>query len=348
MEENQLAPQSQEPQDKGCLNCGNPAVLHEFPTKLCSECREKFIRFPVPKWIWAFAGGIGLVVVFALFSFSGNLSTGIALERGKKAEHDHRYKTAQREFEKVTAAVPGYLEGQAHLMMTAFNNLDFAAFNKAFKALQNQPIADNELYKQLDDVVTKAGYYFQNDSSRQLHSKYDSLGIPIPDTVWRKYLQQNRDDLGSMIVYSGELFDKEQYAACDSICHVVLESYPGCINALLFMASVKRETGNNDSALYYCNKLIELNNEYAPAFASKARTYLKMKKDDEAMKLALQAYGMDKKDGYCTATLAIAYHFKNDIKKRDELINNNKSDSNMTTYLQVALDIFSKKEKFRD
>jgi tetratricopeptide (TPR) repeat protein len=348
MEENQLAPQSQEPQDKGCLNCGNPAVLHEFPTKLCTECREKFIRFPVPKWIWAFAGGIGLVVLFALFSFSGNLSTGIALERGKKAERQHKYMTAQREFEKVTAALPGYLEGQGRLMIAAFNNLDFAAFRKAYSALEHQAIPDQELYKELDDVITKSGYYFQSDSMQQLRSRYDSLGIPVPDALLRKYLQQNTDDLGSLMVYNSELFDKEQYAACDSISHVILEKYPGFNSVLLLMASVKRQMGNYDSALYYCNKLIELNNEYAPAIASKARTYLKMKKDDEAMKLALQAYEMDRKDGFCIATLAIAYHFKNDIKKRDELVNKIKADSTMTTYLQFALDIFSKKEKFRD
>src|SRR5262245_25927138 len=116
MEETPLQP----PQAEGCVNCGNPAILNQYPTKLCSECREKFIKYPIPKWIWAFAGGIALVVLIALFNLPHALGTGIAFAKGKKAEKDHRYLLAQQEFEKVVQKEPGYIEGQAHLMIAAF------------------------------------------------------------------------------------------------------------------------------------------------------------------------------------------------------------------------------------
>src|ERR1700733_11280666 len=86
---------------ESCANCGNPAILKEYPSKLCSECRDKFIRFPVPKWLWIFAAALGVILLFSLFTLPKNISTGIALEKGKKAEKQHSYLTAQKEFEKV-------------------------------------------------------------------------------------------------------------------------------------------------------------------------------------------------------------------------------------------------------
>src|SRR5438876_7536287 len=107
MEETQLTPQTE--QQQGCANCGNPAVLNEYPTKLCTECREQFIRYPVPKWLWLFAGAIGVIVLFSLFTLPRSISVGVALEKGKKAERQHRYVTAQKEFEKVLEKVPGLI-----------------------------------------------------------------------------------------------------------------------------------------------------------------------------------------------------------------------------------------------
>lgn len=66
------------------------------------------------------------------------------------------------------------------------------------------------------------------------------------------------------------------------------------------------------------------------------------------MELALQAYDIDKKEGYTIATLALAYHFNGDIRKRDEIINNNKKDSLVNTYMNYALDVIHNKEKFRN
>jgi len=139
MENNQLAEQDAE-NTGGCVSCGNPAVLKGYPTALCGECREKFIKFPVPKWLWAFAGALGIVLLFALSQLPRNIFTGIALEKGKKAENLHRFSTAQKEFEKVVAKEPAYIEAQGHLMKAAFYNLDFKTFGTSFKVLEKKTL----------------------------------------------------------------------------------------------------------------------------------------------------------------------------------------------------------------
>src|SRR5436305_11145102 len=118
MEETQLTPQP-DSTVQGCVACGNSQTLEEHPTRLCADCRQKFINYPFPKWIWLFGGGVLVIVIISLFTLPRNLAIGIALEKGKKAAHDHNYVTAEREFKKVVAKVPTYTEGNAQLMIAS-------------------------------------------------------------------------------------------------------------------------------------------------------------------------------------------------------------------------------------
>jgi len=118
--------------------------------------------------------------------------------------------------------------------------------------------------------------------------------------------------------------------------------------ALFLRSAAQREMGHYEALLNFCDQLLNINRESCKALASKARTLLKMKDDKEALKIALRACSLNEKDSYAVATLAVAYHFNHEEKKRDELVNRCKSDSSMTSNMQYALDIFSGKEHFRD
>ena len=347
MENNQLTEQPEQP-DECCANCGNPAFLKEYPTKLCSECREKFIKFPVPKWLWLFAAALGVILLFSLFSVPKNILAGIALEKGKKAEKQHRFFTAQKEFEEVVEKQPSYIEAESHLMKAAFYNMDFVTFGKALKALEKKDIDDRELFAELDQLITKSRNYFPGDSLRQITDKYDSLKAELPGNILLSYIIKNDSDICAKMIYASILYDKKNYTSCDSVIHKILKTDADFVPGLRLLASSEREAGNYQESITCCEKLLDINSEYSYAIASKARTFLKMKKDKDALKLALQAHGMDKKDGYSIATLALAYHFNGNIGKRDEIINNSKKDSLLSVYMSYALDVINNKEKFRD
>ena len=174
MEEPQLPPPDDVQAAPVCASCGSPDVLHNYPTKLCPECRERFIKFPVPKWLWLFAGAIGLIVLFSLFTLPKNIATGVALEKGKKAEQDHRYMTAQKEFEKVVQKVPGYMEGNAHLMIAAFYNNDFDTFRKMGEKLGGHEMEDKPLADRINELMTKAEVFILSDTLKQVFIYYDS------------------------------------------------------------------------------------------------------------------------------------------------------------------------------
>src|ERR1700761_1812511 len=85
---------------RNCANCGRPAMEEEHPTLLCGECREMFTRFPIPLWIKAFAGGVGVLLLFSLVTLPKNLNIGIHLERGERAEKQKKFMTAGQELKK--------------------------------------------------------------------------------------------------------------------------------------------------------------------------------------------------------------------------------------------------------
>src|SRR5688572_16267249 len=89
----------EEPERKGCANCGHLIVEPGYPTPLCQTCRTTFIKYPVPKSILIFAGAIALVLVYAMTKVPANITAGVHLKRGKKAMEEGNYYTAQKEFE---------------------------------------------------------------------------------------------------------------------------------------------------------------------------------------------------------------------------------------------------------
>src|ERR1700691_4020247 len=131
--EETLTPELPEPSSQACAQCGRPAMEEDHPTALCADCRQQFIRTPIPLWIGLFAACIVLILLFSLFTLPHNIVLGVALERGKKAEKDKKYLTAERELKKFTGKVPDNTEGNAYLMIAAFYNEDFETFKAQFE-----------------------------------------------------------------------------------------------------------------------------------------------------------------------------------------------------------------------
>ena len=119
---------------------------------------------------------------------------------------------------------------------------------------------------------------------------------------------------------------------------------------LRLLASSLREEGKWDESIKACDKILQVNNDEAYAIASKARVFLKQKKDKMALDLALESVEKDKSDPFNTATLALAYHFNNQPEKRDAIIKEAKAhiDSTQAYYMQYAIDVIEQKEKFRN
>lgn len=342
----ETAPES--PGPRLCVNCSNQ-IISEHRTSLCENCRPHFIKFRVPNWIKIFAAGIVVALLFSLYTFPSQLSTAVHLERGKKAEKEKCFHTAQKEFEQVLKHVPNNKEAKAHLMVASFYNEDHQLFAKLSVELAGQQLEDNALLQQLNSLVDKVNNYLPGDSVIRMTLTYGSLDA-LPDSALLDYLEGFPNDVFVNFLYAGRLVTRQEYKIADSVLTVILEQDDTYLPAYQLLASCKRGSGDYEGSAAACDHVLDINRECSNAFASKARTFLKQKKDAEALKLALHGVELNREDPYNVATLAISYHFNNDTKKRDELISDARSskDSGMMQFMQYAIDVIEQKEKFRN
>jgi hypothetical protein len=351
MEDNPSVIESQEDNAvRNCASCGQPAMEEEHPTLLCRECREKFTRYPIPVWIKAFAGGVGILLLFSLVTLPKNLSMGIHLERGERAEKQHKYLTAERELKKVLEKAPGNVEAKGHLLISSFYNQDYETFADMIKKLQQVNIDDNDLMDRMTGVMNKAAAYVSNDSFENFKNTRPALP-QLADSAWEGYFTRNPTDSYAATDYVQLLIDRKEYHRCDSILQSILDRDPEYFPALVSETSLKREEQDLEGALEYSRKLLAINSESAFGEASEVRTLLRQKKDRQALDLALKCYEKNDKSLYILSTLILAYHFNGRNGDRDALIKKARAaatDSSEKVQVQYALDVIAKKEKFRD
>lgn len=348
MEESTPAQTNPEPVNKGCINCNHPIVEEGYPNRLCSDCRQNFIKFPIPLWIKIFGGVVFAVLLYSMSKLPQTISAGVEFAKGKKAIDEKNYITAQKAFEKVTVKEPKYIEGLSYLMIASFNNQDFETFINTFNSLKSKEINDTELFNKLDHMIAIVGNYFPSDSLSALSVTYKNSIDSIPDNILLAYLKKNPDDIYAKTSFASRLFDKKSYLSVDSFLSSILSKEPGMFNVILMKASVKRELKQWDSSFYFCDFLINGNKQSVYGLSSKARTFLKNKQDKQGLDFALKAYNLNSNEPYALATLAMAYHLNNMKNERDVLIKIADSDSLKSEYMSYVTDIISGKEKFRD
>lgn len=345
MENNEISNEQHE--NKGCLNCGNPLIVQGYRNPLCHECRTSFINFPIPKGIKIFRIIILAILIFSVTKMEKNISAGIHLKRGERAEKKGLYLTAQREYEKTIELIPDFQEVNCDLMIASLHNLDFATVFKMSEYLDGKSIENHSLYNEITDVLNVAVSYFPTDSFNLIIEKYKSLDS-IPDKIFQSYILKYPEELFPKIRYVSILMDRAEYKESEPLLDFVLSQNKNHITALGMKSAIKRELGQYDSAHYYCDRMIAYNKESTFGISSKARTFLKEKKDEEGLYWAKKSIDIDKNDPYTLATLAVAYHFNNRIEERNKLLNLAKKDSSVMIYMEYAQDVISGKEKFRD
>ena len=341
-------PEDSSPASPACASCKTPLYGEVYKTPLCPECRQAFIRFPIPKWIKAFGGGILLLLLFCLVTLPRNLRTGIHHKRGMEAMAQRKFSTAQKELEAVVKAEPKFLEAQCRLIIAAFYNGDLITMQKAYAAVVDKTIDDEDLIGQVQDVLAKTVTYLPSDSLLAfIEAKHTSLDSSTSFEL-TQYLQKQPGDQYAMTMLASRLMDAKEYEASDRVLQQCLALDRTYNPALAVMIPLKRERLQFDSALYYADRVLANNRESAYGYGAKARILLKAKKDAEALKVVKEGLAIDSHDPYCLATLAIAYHYTGDLKHRDALLKQAATDSTLTSPFSFASDVISGKEAFRN
>lgn len=338
---------TEKPESNKCINCGSSWIEQGHPTPLCSECRQSFIKFPIPPVIKIFSMVIIAIVLIAMIRLPNNISLGIHEARGEKALKNKQFLTAQKEFKNVLKKSPQYLEAKINSALSSFYIQDYSSMLKDLDELEGKKIEDQNLYADLLQATNQLSNYFPSDSFLAMQKIHGDTSGNIPVNEIQKFVSANPEDIYASIALASSLFGKKEYLTADTILSSVLNKMPAHLTALALMSTLKRELNQFDESIEYCNKLLSINRESIYGMSSKSRTYLKMQKDKEALKLALEARELSEDDLYNLATLAMVYHFNNMTKQRDEILAKAMKDSSSQTYFEFANDVINNKVKFR-
>lgn len=291
--ENHL-PEEEVIDDGLCINCHVNEPLTNYPNRLCQECREKFINYPIPRWIYLFAGGVLVIMIIGLFRMPTYLKTAIHLSRAEKAMETKKYVTAQNELAQVLTQFPDNIEANAKMAIAASYNWDFKAFFLSAAKLENKTTENEELINDVNRAFSKIETIIPKDttlSAKMALIKDDPQKLV---TYFNAAVSNKQGEVPFQgIVIANYLYDLKDYKTCDQILDKVLDFSPEFYSALLLKSAVKRNTGDFDEALTICNRLLELNHEDVQCISQKSKIELKRNHDEDAAKYAHEALALD-------------------------------------------------------
>lgn len=150
--------QQQELDPNKCAQCGAvPEKGHLVP--LCTQCRDKLSRHPVPYYIKAaFVVVIG-ILVYAFMQFPVSLNAGAAYERGKKAESLKDYKTAAENYSLAYKKYSKSDEIMTRLAVSLYNAGDYGASADIIDLLAGKKM-DSKLVAELNTVIDRLNEIF--------------------------------------------------------------------------------------------------------------------------------------------------------------------------------------------
>jgi tetratricopeptide (TPR) repeat protein len=333
-----------------CSSCGQSPVIEGYSIPLCQECRQHFTRFPIPKWIKAFAVVILFFLIYSLVSFPKSLNAGVAYERGLRAEGEKKYMTAAREYEKASEIFPDSFIINGKLFVASVKNNQFGLAEEAFARIEGKESSDSkeiEVIDQANDAMIHLDLYYSiSESLIDLFNQYAQSELDDLAEKLSEYIVQNPSEHWAYYYYASILFDLEKYDEAKTAYLKALNMQPDIYEFKLGAAAAYRQTGEFDKAISECNSVLAENAEYVDAYASLCKVHLKQHHYDEALQSATTAYSLDNNSDHAVYTLALAYHFNGMISERDTSMTLLKE--TVSEYYQAVKDIIDGKSRLYD
>lgn len=327
-----------------CVSCGALNITIGA-TPLCTDCREYYIKYPIPKKI-----KIGIIIVIAVFlfsliSFPKQLNNILLLQKAKKSIAQQEYLTAEKNLDNFLSKNPTHLEANSLLLIASYYNSNMLKMGAVFNKLKNEKFEDLELLGKMENVIQNSSLNFESDT---LISYMESADTSIPQINHLiKYHDKHPDDYSATYFLANLYVQEGKYEIAETLFDSIYKKNTTAIEVIDRMVCIKRLRHKYQDALGYCEEALHLNKQYISVLAQKARIWLVLNKKKEALKLAEETVKLQPKDSYALATLAIAYHYNNMYKDRDKIMSSMSllTNEEAVYYTSVANDIISGKEK---
>ncbi|MHB8964239.1 MAG: tetratricopeptide repeat protein [Saccharofermentanales bacterium] len=302
--------EEEEPIDQvHCVACKtNERDKSENPDSvLCYDCREQYIRYPVPRWIRIAMAAAAAVVVFAMISAPVAIRDYKTFHQSMESYNDKDYNTAVNGYLAITGNRANSMKINERLFL-AYAKAQ--RFYDAFMLLDEKMAgkdASDETYEEINAYIELIdSYYYTIEKTNSVFDMDD-----IPGTMKALEALENDEEISDAVL----LFYKSQLNIHGSELDLaVAQQKEACrieprftfLNA--YLGNLQRRAGDYGQAAATYRAALEVNGDDETALVGLGVLELLQGDNAEALKFIKEAYDLNKNGDFVAGAYAVALH----------------------------------------
>ncbi|HHV30223.1 tetratricopeptide repeat protein [Acetivibrio mesophilus] len=327
----------------------SPDIKEGYNVDLSGHRRNKPTKRRFPLWIKIFSLIIILAAtIFSLIKLTSVVSGTVAFNRGEKASKEKNYITAANEYKKAIEKHSDSTVVLAKLFVAQYYNLQIDEAFATFETISGRE-SDMELVDMVNSIIEKIEtYYYPQDNSfyTTLLTYYDDVEILVEAIT--EYLEYYPDDVCATYYLADKKVELKRYDEAEQLMNDVLAKYDDFYFGHLLLAEIYCEKGDYDKSVEYCQKVLADNQQNTAALGNLVRAELKLGDVKKGMELATKTYELDKTNPLSVSNMALAYHYNNMTKERDEMFEQLKNGTYIDNYtINLLTSIFNGELEWR-
>lgn len=317
-----------------CKKCGQKYIDNSESrySILCTECRERQLKYPIPKVFLLLGIGLAVLVIAALINFPKTFADYAIYKTAEEKADDGYVDQTLSSLEEVIKRHPDTTD-------IAVTSVDIAMENGNYEYAAY--MLDNYLYgKTVSDSVYNSleSYSDKIDSIYNVYDAYSEIATNMDTNLSEDeiitYFKENLFELlnddqydKATIYFYLHSFANDNDEAKEYL-NKCLEEDPKLLEPKVQLANAYRREGNINEAKNILNDVIMKERSHAGAKRGLAIVNMLEGNYKEAVELARSAYEKDKDYPYVYETLAIALYFNGQVEESNKILEEFKSAGN--------------------
>ncbi|WP_099188847.1 tetratricopeptide repeat protein [Tepidibacter mesophilus] len=305
-----------------CCNCKEEEALENHPTDLCKNCREAYIKYPIPIWIKALSVIVLIIMIFSLMHFKSSLIGAVNYERGLKAEKELKYVTAQNSYKKALDQFPESELLKSRLFIASVKGDNLEEIETAYDEILKIEYYDKDLLNEVQSAINLYGknFFITNGIEEILQNKNLSIDQVISSLEKLTKSNENENICGAYYYLGSAFYSNKEYEKAISAFDTAYSINPEIYFFKIPKATCYTELGDYEKAKEVLKETFTFNKEYTPAYVSLSFINLKEHNYEEALKNAHIAYSIDKNNLDSVEAITISNHYLKNENERDKYI----------------------------